>query len=395
MKRSRLSSRLAAALSCTALLGAVNVLQAADTTSSEAGATTVIPPAPAASATPAAQPLELPETVAEVNGEKISRDELQKAFDNAVKASGMDASKLSDDQKLAGYHRFLDDLVIERLLKAKAAGLAATDKEVDEQIAQIKKNFPDDKAFQEQLKMAGLDEAKLREQIKNGLAQTKWIKSQIAGKTDVKPADIDAYYKENSERFKVPEDQVRASHILFSTKNAEGEDLPAAEIKKKEEAANAAYEKAAQTGTDFAALANELSEDPGNKPPGSTGRGGDLYYFGKGQMVPEFEKTAFELKVGEVSKPVKSQFGYHVIKVTGKLPKDGMIPLDDELKEQLTASLKGQKEQTAVQEVIQKLREDAKITNNLPELKLPPAPSEAAVAPGAGGTPAPDAEKAE
>jgi parvulin-like peptidyl-prolyl isomerase len=394
MKLSRFSSRIATVLSCTAVLGAANA-QAADKPAAEAAGktgTTVTPPAPET------KPLELPEVVAVVNGEKITREELQKAFDNAVKMSGMDASKLSDDQKLQGYHQFLNDIIIERLLKAQSKDIKITDAEVASKIADIKKNFsgadgkPDEKAFQEKLKEAGLDEAKLQDQIKNSLAETSWIKSQIDGKIAVKPADVDAFYKENSERFKAQADMVRASHILVLTPEGASAD----ELKKKEAAAAAIHDKAVAKGADFAALANEFSEDTGNKPPSGTPRGGDLDYFVKEQMVPEFADKAFSMKVGEISEPVKSKFGYHVIKVTGKLPAGEMIPLDEALKEQLTMSLKGQKEQTAVREVIDKLRADAKITDNLPEVKPPAMVSpEAAAAAPEEPAPAPKPEKAE
>lgn len=368
MKLVTSSSRFAIILSCTALLGSVHAQSAADKPSGEAAAK----PAPEA-----AKPVELPDPVAIVNGEKISRDELQKAFDNAVKMSGMDASTLTPDQKLAGYHKLLDDLITEKLLKAKAADIKITDTQVDEQIAEIKKNFPDEKAFQEQMKQAGIDDAKLRQQIKDGLAQTSWIKSQVGDKADATPADAEKFYKDNAEQFKVADDQVRASHILFATKDAEGKDLPADKAKEKEAAAQAAYKKI-KDGADFSKLADELTEDPSGK-----GKGGDLSYFSKGQMVPEFDKQVFSMKVGDVSEPVKTQFGYHVIKVTDKRAAGSMIPLDDELKAQLTGFLKSQKQQTAVRDVVEKVRSEAKIENNLPELKAPPAPAAADAAPGA------------
>ncbi len=366
MKLVTTSSRFAIILSCTALLGSLHAQDAADKPSGEAA------PAPKA-----AKPIELPETVATVNGEKISKEELQKAFDNAVKMSGMDAAALTPDQKLAGYHKLLDDIITEKLLKAKAADIKVTDAEVDEQIADIKKNFPDDKAFEAQMKEAGIDDAKLREQIKDGLAQTNWIKSQIGDKADVTPADAEKFYKENEEQFKIADDQVRASHILFATKDAEGNDLPADKTKEKEAAAAAAYKKI-KDGADFAKLADELTEDPSGK-----GRGGDLNYFPKGQMVPEFDKEVFSMKVGDVSEPVKTQFGYHVIKVTDQRKAGTMIPLDDELKSQLTGFLKSQKQQTAVRDVVEKVRTEAKVVNNLPEMKAPEEAAAPAANPGA------------
>lgn len=348
MKLVTIPSRLAVLLSCIVALS----IAPARAAEKPAGQTTPPPPAPAAKS------IEIPATVAVVNGAKISKSELQAAFDNAVKMSGMDASKLSDDQKLAGYHKLLDDLITEKLLKAKAAAIKVTDSDVDAEIAKVKKNFPTEDAFKEQLKQANLDEAKLREQMKAGLAQTKWIKSQIEDKVKVTDADAEAFYKQNMKEFEQP-DQVKASHILITVpKDASPED-----IKKKEAAAQAAYDRV-KKGEDFAKVANELTEDPSGK-----GKGGDLGLFQKGAMVPEFDAKVFSMKVGDISEPVKTQFGYHVIKLTDKKPARTM-PFT-EVKEQLTGYLKNQKQQVAVQEVISGLRKDAKIKNNLPEVKPP------------------------
>lgn len=352
-------SRLAALLSCTTLLGATHALRAADKTADK--------PAAAPSATPAAKPIELADPVATVNGEKISKAQLEEAFNNAVKMSGMDPSKLTEDQKLAGYHKLLDDLITEKLLKAKAADYKITDAEVDAELAKVKKNFPDEKAFEAQLKQSGQTEDKLKGLIKDGLAERKWVDTQTAGKVEVTDADAEAFYKANTKEFEQP-DQVRASHILFMVPQG----APDSEVKKKEAEAQKAYDRA-KKGEDFTKLAKELTEEPNGKETG-----GDLNFFSKDQMVPEFANAAFGMNVGDISKPVKTQFGYHVIKVTGKKPA-GTVPFD-QVKPQLIAYLKSQKQQAAVQEVIGKLRADAKIVNNLPELKTP--------APGADAGPA-------
>jgi len=99
------------------------------------------------------------------------------------------------------------------------------------------------------------------------------------------------------------EEQVWARHILVET----------------EEAAKDIYEKATKPGADFAEIAREASKDTG-----SGAMGGDLGWFGRGQMVPEFEKTAFNLEVGQISEPIQSQFGYHIIQTLGHQE----IPLD-------------------------------------------------------------------
>jgi peptidyl-prolyl cis-trans isomerase D len=127
----------------------------------------------------------------------------------------------------------------------------------------------------------------------------------MRSKVVVPSADIERAYNSNIEQYTTPE-QVRASHILLKT---EGKD---------DAAVKAAAEdvlKQAKAGADFAALAKKYSEDEA-----SAKNGGDLDYFGKGKMVPEFDQVAFTLEPGQVSDLVKTQYGYHVIKVVDKKP---------------------------------------------------------------------------
>src|SRR5699024_3789042 len=99
-----------------------------------------------------------------------------------------------------------------------------------------------------------------------------------------------------------------------------------AEIKKK---ADEVYEKA-KSGEDFAKLAKEYSQDPGSQESG-----GSLGEFSKGSMVEEFEKVAFSMKEGEISQPVETQFGYHIIKVNKKIKLD-YDKVKAEMKQELT-----------------------------------------------------------
>src|SRR3954464_10996174 len=127
----------------------------------------------------------------------------------------------------------------------------------------------------------------------------------LKAKTVVPAADIEREYNNNSEQYTTPE-QVRASHILLKT---EGKDDAA--VKAKAEA----LLKQARGGADFADLAKKNSEDEA-----SAKNGGDLDYFGRGRMVPEFDQVVFAMKPGDISDVVKSQFGYHIIKLVDKKP---------------------------------------------------------------------------
>lgn len=142
------------------------------------------------------------------------------------------------------------------------------------------------------------------EEMKDFKADEEAVKAMLEADQNyqkIKEIGVDHYF-----------DKVRARHILISTLDGERKPLPEdkkAEAKKKAEEILAK----AKAGEDFAALAKEHSEDPGSKDNGGE------YTFGRGQMVPEFEKTAFELEVGGISGLVETTFGYHIIKLEEKI----------------------------------------------------------------------------
>ena len=128
---------------------------------------------------------------------------------------------------------------------------------------------------------------------------------KVRERVEVPQADIQAFYDQNKAQY-TTEGRVRASHILLKT---EGKEEAAVRAKAEE------LLKQARAGADFAALAKASSEDEG-----SAVNGGDLNYFGRGQMVPEFEQAAFAMKAGDISDLVKTTFGFHIIKVTESQP---------------------------------------------------------------------------
>lgn len=157
----------------------------------------------------------------------------------------------------------------------------------------------------------------------------------VEGKGKVKEADIKKFYEEEVAKLK-PQEEVKARHILLASED----EAKAVAVKLK-------------AGGDFAALAKELSKDTG-----SGAEGGDLGYFTRETMVPEFAEVAFKAAKGETSAPVKSQFGWHIIKVEDKRMKEApkAPPLEDvkaQIEEMLTRK--------AQQDLISGLRATAKI----------------------------------
>ena len=175
----------------------------------------------------------------------------------------------------------------------------------------------------------------------------------------VSEADAKKFYDQQVGSAKAQE-EVRARHILV-----ESEDL-----------AKQLHGRITK-GEDFIALAKEHSKDPGSKDDG-----GDLGYFGKGQMVPVFEETAFALKAGDVSTPVKSQFGWHIVKVEDRRAR-GAPPFDS-IKERIVASMIHRK----AQEVAADLRAKAQLEYVDPAIKAQ-IEQEKAIKPAPGITPAP------
>ncbi len=301
----------------------------------------------------AAPSIDLKDPVATVNGEPVSRAQFEEAFAAAVQTSGVKPADLTPEQRLSGYRQILDELIMDKLVATAAASETVTDEEVTAEIAKLKKQFPNEEAFEAQLKQAGQTPEKLDSAIRTMLQQQKWMQSQLKDTDQVTDEDAKKFYESNTEEFKNPE-TVKASHILFTVNKDDSEEV----VKSKEEAAKKAQARA-NKGEDFAGLAKELSEEPGAKDSG-----GDLGFFPKDSMVPEFAEAAFSAKPGDVSSPVRTQFGWHIIKVIEKKPA-GTVPFD-EVKDQIVSYLKSTKQREAIQGVLKTLKDGAKIDSTLP-----------------------------
>ncbi len=188
----------------------------------------------------------------------------------------------------------------------------------------------------QEAKKSGIDKSqevldRLEDLKKRVIIETYW-KQKVEEQAKISDADLQKFYDENKDKFRSG-DQVRASHILLKTEK-EAQDV-LAQLK---------------AGGNFEDLARKYSVDPAGS------KGGDLGWFGKGSMIPEFEKVAFSLKQGETSGIVKTKFGYHIIKLTGKRAA-GILPLA-EVKDQIKAAILPEKQQ----EIFKKMREDLKKT---------------------------------
>ena len=237
--------------------------------------------------------------------------------------------------------------------KAKKAGVTVTQKEIDAKLKEMEATVKP-QTMNQALGEKGIGRNWIISQYVTPQLQVEKI---VAKGIKVTDADVAQF--------------IKASHILIRPKPAQTPE----ETKKNEDEAKARVEKIAadiKGGMDFAKAADENTEDPSGK-----GKGGDLGYFKTGAMVPEFDQAARALKVGEVSAPVKSQYGWHLIKLTA-LGKDATGAEKAKIKTNLLTERKGE----LMSKFYQDLKVGAKVENKLMiKAKTPPMPPAGRMAP--------------
>ncbi len=266
-----------------------------------------------------------------LEGQKISQKEFTKLYENLVSQYtrayaqyGQDFSKLLEgpggiERKLQLHSRVIDDLLRKRLITQEIArrGITIPKTDIDDQteitFEQIlrQNNLTEAQAAQilkEQGRSLEGFKRELRQAVELNM-QIERLRQSVAGPIEPTDQELSAYLEEHREEYDTPE-QVHARHILIRVpENASEAEI--AQAKKQIEA----IKQEIENGADFAELAKQYSQDPGSAPTG-----GDLGFFERGQMVQEFEEAAFALEPGQVSDPVRTQFGFHLIKVEEKKP---------------------------------------------------------------------------
>jgi peptidyl-prolyl cis-trans isomerase SurA len=232
-------------------------------------------------------------------------------------------------------HQILELMIGERLMDAavKELNLDVSDQDVDTAIEEVKKSHNlDQQKLEEAIRNEGLTMPKYRDVVRAQVARLKLIQQKVRSRVKVTEQDLKSEY-EKYVRLQQDDPEVHARHIAVQ--------VPV----------DATPEEARQRGVDFAALAKRKSE--GSSAP----QGGDLGHFKRGVMLPEFERVAFRLKEGEISDPVRTQFGWHVIKV--EEIRGATIKKYEEVKEFLREQLSRNQLDKATQAYVQELRQAA------------------------------------
>ncbi|MGI8775730.1 MAG: peptidylprolyl isomerase [Actinomycetota bacterium] len=235
---------------------------------------------------------------------------------------------------------YLATLIRRKVLAPAAAerGIEVTEEDVAEQIEAIKADFPSEQAFQEALKEQALDADALTDLVRDRLIEDA-LRADVTAETGPSEEEIRAYYEENPDEFR----QTRAQHILVED----------------EALADRLHKQLTTEGEDdvealFERLAKEHSNDPG-----SAEQGGDLQFQGAGTFVPPFEEAMNELDIGEISEPVETEFGFHIIRVIDRKTVDF-----EEAQEQITQQLAGPGQDEQWQEFLAETYKEAEVEVN-------------------------------
>jgi peptidyl-prolyl cis-trans isomerase C len=300
-------------------------------------------------------PDQMPEVVAKVNGQEIKKEELLRNVQEAQMQLAQ-SGRLPQGAPPASFYRDVLNGMIARSLflqEAKAQGIQADAKEIDQQVTALKSRFPTPEAFQQALASQGLTEQALRTQAQKQLTVEKYVKSRVFDKVSVTDQQAKTFYDQNQARMKQPE-KVRLRHILIRA----DEGAPEADKAKAREKAEGLLAQI-KGGADFAKLAQENSDDPGSKT-----RGGELPPMGRGETVPPFEQAAFALQTpNDLSGVVQSQFGYHIIQLLERLP-ESQVPFE-QAKGQIVQMLRQQEAQKKLEAQVQALKAKGKVETYL------------------------------
>lgn len=265
---------------------------------------------------------------------------------------------LNDERKQGALKRSLDDLIAEKLLAAdeKASNIEVTDQEIDLAIEDVRKqNNMDAATFERALVSQGTSVTAYREKMKRDLGSMKLIGMKVRSKIKVADEDVKAEY---ARRAKAEESdfEVHARHIVIQVAKGASPAQEEAARKRAEE-----LTRRARAGEDFVELAKKHSEGP------SKADGGDVGFFKRGEMVGSFDKAAFALKPGEISDPVRSPFGWHVIQVVER--RAGAPKPFEQVREELRDRLWREQMQRHTEQYVADLRKQAQVDVKVAELK--------------------------
>lgn len=285
-----------------------------------------------------------------VNGETITRGEADAHLARMLQQSGQQIPPQYRQQVAQQFMpQVLESLVGRKLMQAavKEGDFEADEAEIEDIVQELTASLPEGLTLETALLQQGLTEDALREDIAENIRMRKLTETWTAEVSDPTEADVETFYRDHPEHFSQPE-SATARHILFRVEDDADEQTRAEQLAQAD-----AVREQLLGGADFAELAAEHSDCP------SAERGGLLGEFGRGDMVPEFDAVVFTLEPGTVSDIVKTDFGYHVIRVESRKP--ASVTALEEASEDIRKHLKQESERAVIETRIDGLQEAADI----------------------------------
>jgi len=309
--------------------------------------------------------------VAKGKGLEIKRSQLDDALVSLKSSLAAQGQNVPPEQITQFEQSVLDRLIQMQLLldKATDADKVKGKEDAAKRFDEIKTRLGTEESLNRHLKSVGMTPDEFRSKMTEEATAQAVLEREL--KVNVSDDEIKKFYNDNPSKFEQPE-MVRASHILLSTRDMTTNEELSAEKKAAKHKLAEDLLKRARAGEDFAKLAKDFSEDPGSKDNGGE------YKFPRGQMVAEFETVAFSLKTNEISDIVTTKFGYHIIKLSEKIPaqKVELTKASPQIKEYLG----GQELRKLAPDYFAKLKKDAGV-EILDEKLKPKESSDAASTP--------------
>ncbi len=287
---------------------------------------------------------------ARVNGVEITVEEYEQMLASNIERYEAEAqAPFPEDQRSMLERRVLDGLITRATLEAETQrlGITVASDEIEAVLEQFRGQFPDRDTFMSVLQQQGYTEERFEAELQRQMAIEQLFEQEVFAGITVEENELQEFYDENTMYFEQPE-QVSARHIILTTQGAENDTARNA-IRQELEG----LRRRIVGGEDFADVAQQYSQD------GSASSGGSLGTFGRGQMVPAFEEVAFSLPVGELSQIVETQFGYHLVEVTERIPAR-TIPYP-EVRGQIEDFLLEDIRNRAAEEYVEELRSQASV----------------------------------
>jgi parvulin-like peptidyl-prolyl isomerase len=287
-----------------------------------------------------------------VGNESITKSEFNQKLDNRLQRIRQQMKQLPKEKRQKQLERYRQrfkrqlarqqeqQLLLEHFVNQSDVTVSESD--VDQQMEQIKKQFPDEQTMEKALKKQGESLDSIRDQIRKRLRMQRYIEQEL-GEIDVSPEEAQQYFDKNRSEFDEPE-QVKARHILIENDTGAKEEIQS-------------IQDQLEGGANFGEVARSKSEGP------SAQQGGELGFITRDRMVKPFSDAAFGLDVGELSDPVKTQYGWHLIQVTDR--KQASKAQYEDVSDTVVQQVRSQKRRQKTQQLLQDLRSRVEIVNNV------------------------------